>query len=197
MKKLVFLFISISILPLYCIGQENKEDVSGKKLDTKILEILQKKGKFEKVINDTLFIFTETEFNYIYQAKPIANKFRKVLYYYKNTLTIESEYLYFINMNISIKRYDRNGILTKKINYDKGFENFTLNDFIETVKEKLKIDLNKDHEGLTISRYVTKIPEYHVYIYDKTSQMRRTITINGNNGSIISDESESIMAGDL
>lgn len=196
MKKLIIILLGICLFPMHFTGQEKKQNATPKKLETQIIKEFKAKGKYKKIINDTLFTLTETGSNYKYQAKPVGKKFNRVLNYNKNTLTIESEYLFFINMYVSIKWYDKNGILTKKINYEEGFENLTLNDFIETVKKKLKIDLNKDQEGLSISRYITKIPEYHVNLYDKTSNKMRTITINGNDGSIISDEAYLLLEGD-
>ena len=103
-------------------------------------------------------------------------------------------------MDIGVeKRYDKTGNLIKKKNYDKGFENFTVNDLILFVNKKLKIDLNKDREGLSVIRFPQGLsninrPEYYIDIYNKTSNKVRTIIINGNTRSIISDTSEDIRA---
>ncbi|WP_294962383.1 hypothetical protein [uncultured Flavobacterium sp.] len=196
MKKLTIL-VGICLFSLHCIGQNNKENFSNKKLSSKIIEIFKKNGKYENVINDSLYILTETETSYILTSKPIDKNFKRILYYRKNTLTISNEYLCFTDMYISTKKYDQKGNLSEKRDYNKGFENFSIIDLIETVKQELNIDLNENIEGLSISRYIiNKIPIYHIYIYNKTSQMQRIVTINGNTRKIISDSSENIRAGD-
>lgn len=202
MKKLIIILIGICLLPIDCIAQNNKGNVTTKKLDAKIIEIFKKNGKYEKIINDTLFTLTETKVNYVFKAKPVNKNFQKISSYYKKTFTLKSENLRFKGINIGIeKKYNKNGNLIEKKNYDKGFENFTINDFILIVDKKLKIDLNKDTEGVSVSRYVEGVsninrPEYHIHIYDKSSYKMRTIIINGNTRSIISDKSEDIRASE-
>lgn len=196
MKKFTIL-VGICLFSLHCIGQNNKGNFSYKKLSSKIIESFKKNGKYEKVINDSLYILTETETNYILTSKPVNKNFRRILYYRKNTLTISNEYLCFIDMYISTKKYDKNCNLSEKRDYNEGFENFSVNDLIETVKQELNIDLNKDIKGLSISRYiVSKTPKYLIYIYDKISHIQRVVTINGDTRKVISDSSEDIRAGD-
>jgi hypothetical protein len=197
MKKLIIILIGICLLPLNCIGQNKKEIVSHKKLDTKIINTFKNQGKYEKIINDTIYSLTETESNYIFISKPVGKNFRRILYYNKNTLALINEYLCFIDMYITTKKYDENCNIIEKRNYDEGFENFTVNDFIETVKKELNIDLNEDIKGLSVSRHIIiDTLKYHIYIYDKISHLQRIISINGNTRGIISDTTEDIRASE-
>lgn len=195
MKKLIISLIGICLVSINCLGQNNKENVTNKKLDPKIIEIFKKEGKYKKIINDTLFTLTETKSNYTYIAKPVNENFRKKSIYYKKTLTLRYECLNFIEMRIGIERkYDENGNLTEEANFDNGFENFTVNDFIITVKKELKIDLNKDIKELGVSRTVFKIPEYYITIFNKKLNTVRVITISGITKKVTSDVTESSMA---
>ncbi|SNR46902.1 hypothetical protein [Flavobacterium sp. ov086] len=200
MKKLIIILIGICLFPMHFTGQEKKQNATPKKLETKIIKEFKAKGKYKKIINDTLFTLTETELDYILRVKPVGQNFQKISYYYKKTLILKSENLRFKSMDIGVeKRYDKTGNLIKKKNYDKGFENFTVNDLILFVNKKLKIDLNKDREGLSVIRFPQGLsninrPEYYIDIYNKTSNKVRTIIINGNTRSIISDTSEDIRA---
>jgi hypothetical protein len=197
MKKLIVLFIGICLVPINCLGQNNKESASNKKLDQKIIEIFKKEGKYKKIINDTLFTLTETKSNYTYIAKPVNENFRKISIYYKKTLTLSYECQNFIRMRIGLeKKYDENGNLIREANFDEGFENFTVNDFIITVKKELKIDLNKDIKELGVSRTVTKIPEYHITIFNKKLNTVRVITISGITKKVTSDKTEDMNASE-
>lgn len=197
MKNLIILLIGICLLSINCLGQNNKENVSNKKLDPKIIEIFKKEGKYEKIINDTLFSLTETKSDYTYIAKPVNQNFRKISIYYKKTLTLRYECQNFIRMLIGIeKEYDENGTLTQETDFDKNFKNFTVNDFITTVKKELKIDLNKDIKELGVSRTVFKIPEYRITIFNKKLNTVRVITISGITKKVTSDETEDINASE-
>lgn len=195
MKKIIILLIGICLVPINCLGQNNKESASNKRLDPKIIEIFKKEGKYKKIINDTLFTLTETKSNYTYIAKPVNENFRKKSIYYKKTLTLRYECQNFIEMRIGLeKKYDENGNLTEETDFDKDFENFTVNDFIITVKKELKIDLNKDIKELWVGRSFTKIPEYSIYISNRKSNTTRIITISGITKKVTSDVTESNMA---
>lgn len=194
---IIIQLIVVCLLTISCIGQNNKENVTNKRLDPKIIEIFKKEGKYKKIINDTLFTLTETKSNYTYIAKPVNENFRKISIYYKKTLTLRYECQNFIKMLIGIeKQYDENGNLTEETDFDKDFENFTVNDFIITVKKDLKIDLNKDIKELGVSRTVTKIPEYHITTFDKKAQTVRVITISGITKKVTSDKTEAINASE-
>jgi hypothetical protein len=197
MKKLIISLIGICLVPINCLGQNNKESASNKKLDQKTIEIFKKEGNYKKNINDTLFTLTETKSNYTYIAKPVNENFRKISIYYKKTLTLSYECHNFIRMRIGLeKKYDENGNLIREANFDVGFENFTVNDFIITVKKELKIDLNKDIKELGVSRTVTKIPEYHITIFNKKLNTVRVITISGITKKVTSDKTEDINASE-
>jgi hypothetical protein len=197
MKKLIISLIGICLVSINCLGQNNKENVTNKRLDPKIIEIFKKEGKYKKIINDTLFTLTETKSDYTYIAKPVNENFRKISIYYKKTLTLRYECQNFIEMLIGIeKEYDENGNLTEEANYDKRFENFTINDFIITVKKELKIDLNKDIKDLGVGRTFFKIPEYSIYISNRKSNTIRIITISGITKKVTSDKTEDINASE-
>jgi hypothetical protein len=203
MKKIILPLIVICLLLINCKSQKhnhnllNKKNETNKKLDEKIIKsLLPLMGG--KIINDTLFSLDQDYAingieTYVYIARPINKNFRKISVYYKKTLTLKTEGNLFVSMPIGIyKFYDEKGKLIKEIDYEKGFENFTVNDLLLKVKKEFKIDLNDKINELSVSREIgkeDKIPIYVVRIpvtIDSRIKIR-FIGINGITGNITYD----------
>lgn len=196
--------MGVCLLPVNCKSQDrnhnpvNKNNITNKKLDEKIIKSLLPLI-VGKIVNDTLFFLGQNSAintmndTYVYITKPINKNFKKIFVYDKNTLMLKSEGELFTSMPIGIyKFYDEKGNLIKKIDYEKGFENFTINDLLLKVKKEFKINLNDPINELSVSRDIgkkDKIPIYVVRIpvtIDSLIKIR-FIGINGITGDIAYD----------
>lgn len=206
MKKIIFPLIcaGICLLLINCKNTEyvnntlNKKNETNKKLDEKTIKSLLPFME-GKILNDTLFILGQNSTRYgmdtyVYIVAPVNKNFKKISVYYKNTLTLESEGKLFVSMPIGIyKYYDEKGNLIKEIDYEKGFENFTVNDLLIKVKKEFKIDLNNKINELSVSREIEKTNKTPMYVIkfpitiDSIIKIRH-IGINGINGNIIFDK---------
>ena len=205
MKNLIILLIGICLVLINCksldIKNNNfvkKKNVTNKKLDEKIINSLPLIGG--KIINDTIFFLGENstikdnifirKYSYTYIAKPINKNIQKISVYYEKTLTLKSEGQLFVTMPIgTYKFYDEERNLEKEINYDKGFENFTINDLLIKVKKEFEIDLNDNIAELSVSREIGKEDKIPIYVISIPAMPKiRFIKINGITGNIISDK---------
>lgn len=195
--------MGVCLLLVNCKSQDrnhtlvNKKNVTNKKLDEKIVKsLLPSMGG--KIVNDTLFILGQNYAmyginTYVYIARPVNKNFKKIFVYDRNTLMLKSEGELFISMPIGIyKFYDEKGKLIKEIDYEKGFENFTVNDLLLKVKKEFKIDLNDKINELSVSREIGKNDKIPIYVIriPVTIDSRikiRFIGINGITGNTIYD----------
>jgi len=127
-----------------------------------------------------------------YQTIEYPNtNFKNIAIYDRTTLKLITEGQTFLKMPIGVhKIYNKDGKIEKTINYDENFP-LDIEEIIRMVEANLKIDMNVDIKGMSISREINKIekiPVYNIYIpQDESIVKQRHIKIHAVTGEILLD----------
>lgn len=148
----------------------------------------------EFVVGDT--IIQHLAGVYFYETKFISGSpFKSEKRFHKKTLNLIQEGNYFYNAEIGIhKIYNAEGKLIKEIDTDAQYP-ISMTEFIDIIKSKCNVDLNKEMKRTFIKRYIetkTQKPQYRVQFPAKENTISpvRNIIVNAETREILSDKME-------
>jgi hypothetical protein len=119
----------------------------------------------------------------------ILSPYSQFLFYNKSNkrLTLKGQMFYDADLG-DWKYYDNSGHLEKIENFDSPYK-LSIEDIIQLMKKEYDIDLLDVSDRKTVGRSVIDVPPvYYITIPIKQSRSHREITINANDGKLISDK---------
>lgn len=114
--------------------------------------------------------------------------------YSSSSLILYSERIFFSNIVITSKIYDKEGLLTREIMHLTNA--FSLEDLIKLFKKNFNIDITnkKTTESIHITEFINNYPlSYEVHLRVNNDTHYRNIIVDANTGKILSDKIEPIM----
>lgn len=168
--------------------------VAAKKLDKSYLKkfrlIKKENVETQFIENDSIFILRSDENIFYLKKRKNNEKFVVSTSYFKNSLLLQNEGMYFYDLIIGVYRtYNNKGVLIKEINYCKDFP-FSVYDLIDKINKVYSIDLNTSTKVIDLmsKKDNSNGKNYYNVLYrNNKNDITRSIAVDGKTGEIFYD----------
>lgn len=193
MIKKIFVNI-LFILFTYCsFGQKiiskkkcKMEKININQFQTKDLRINE---TYKDVLNDSIIEYGVREDHFIQNTYVKNSPYHSKKQYHKSNYQLKSESDYFFNIPIGkLKKFDESGLLLEEIEWNKIEQRtFSIDELINKMNKEFNINL-LNAENKNISRSTSPFTYIITIGNPAISSKVRRIIVNGQDGSVISDE---------